>query len=357
MNFLLRGISLMESKPSVWELGGLSWKELGKRVWQQIEEDDVWGRAAQLSYYFLLALFPLLIFLTSLLGYVAGENSDLKEGLLNYLSQVVPGSAASLINTTVHQVTEGSGGGKLSFGILATLWAASNGMGAIVSSLNVAYEVEETRPWWKARLVAITLTIGLALLVITPLVLILKGGAIASLIAAQFGLGTLFTTAWSILQWPIILAFVLLSFAFIYYFAPDIKESSWHWVTPGSAVGVALWLVASFAFKLYLTYFDSYNATYGSLGAVIILMLWFYMTGVAILVGGEVNSEIENAAAEKGNPQAKEAGEKSSGKSEGITQEREESQRVKAAVASGSSVNQSNVTQTDRNRLKSMGLE
>jgi membrane protein len=356
---LLKGEGVvMESKPSVWELGGLSWKNLSKRVWDQIQEDDVFGRSAQLSYYFLLALFPLLIFLTSLLGYFTGENSSLREGLFNYLGQVIPGSAANLVNTTIHQVTEGSGGGKLSFGILATLWAASNGMGAIISSLNVTYEVEESRPWWKARLIAIGLTIGLAVLIISALVLVLQGGNIGNLIASNFGLGNVFTTTWSILQWPIILGFMLLSFALIYYFAPDVKEQKWHWVSPGAMIGVALWLIASFAFRTYLSYFDSYNATYGSLGAVIVLMLWFYMTGMAILVGGEVNSEIENAAAEHGNPEAKESGEKRSDDSK-PTEGRSSSEphtKVKAVNATSSSTSHI-VSQTDQDRLKRMGIK
>ena len=298
--------------PSVWDLGGLTWKELGRRVWQQINEDEIFGRAAQLSYYFLLALFPLLIFLTTLLGYFAA-GSELRDEMLTYLATVIPASAFDLIRTTLVEVTEARGGGKLSFGILAALWAASNGMGAVTGALNVAYEVEETRPFWKTRLVAILLTIALAVLIISALVLVLYGGRIADLIAANFGYGAVFTTGWKILQWPIVLGFLLFAFALIYYFAPNLEEQKWHWVSPGAALGVALWLLVSFAFRIYLNYFDSYSATYGGLGAVIILMLWFYLTGVAVLIGGEINSEIENAAAERGNPEAKEKGEKSPG--------------------------------------------
>jgi membrane protein len=295
---------------SMWKLGGLTWKDLGKRVWHEMQEDDVFGRAAQLSYYFLLALFPLLLFLTSLLGYFAEAGTELRENLLNYLGSVMPGSAYELVHTTVDEITKAKGGGKLSFGILATLWAASNGMGAISESLNVAYNVKEQRPWWKARLVSIALTMALAVLIITALTLMLYGGEIAEGIAASYGFGSAFTIAWKILQWPIVLLFVLLSFSLIYYFAPDLRDQDWKWVTPGSAIALVLWLLVSFAFRIYLNYFDSYSATYGSLGAVIIMMLWFYLTGAAILIGGEINSEIENAAAEAGAPDAKERGEK-----------------------------------------------
>lgn len=280
-----------------WSLGGLTWKELAKRVWAEIIADDVFGQAAKLSYYFLLALFPLLLFLTSLLGYFAQAGTELRENLLNLLGMMVPGSASDLLHSTVHEITKDSSGGKLSFGILATLWAASNGMAAISETLNVAYELEERRPWWKTRLIAIGLTIALALLIISALTLVLFGGKIAEAIAASFGLGDAFTLAWKILQWPAVLAFVLLAFGIIYYFAPDLRNPRWQWVSPGSVVGVILWLLVSFGFRFYLHFFDSYSATYGSLGAVIILMLWLYLTGAAVLIGGEVNSEIEIAEA------------------------------------------------------------
>lgn len=296
---------------SLWTLGGLTWKELGKRIWGQITEDDVFGRAAQLSYYFLLALFPLLLFLITLLGYFAEAGTELRASLLSYLGDVMPQSATQLVQTTLDEVSKQKGGGKLSFGVLAALWAASNGMGAISETLNVAYNVKETRPWWKLRLITVGLTIALAILIITALALMLYGGKIGDLLAANFGLSEVFKIIWKIVQWPIVLFFVLLTFNVVYYFAPDLHDQDWKWVTPGAAVGVVLWLLVSFAFRLYLNYFDSYSATYGSLGALIILMLWFYLTGVAILIGGEINSEIENAAAEAGEPDAKERGEKS----------------------------------------------
>jgi membrane protein len=298
-------------------LGGLSWKELGRRVWAEIQDDDVFGRAAQLSYYFLLALFPLLLFLTSLVGLFAGEDSEIRTSLFRYLAAVLPGEASDLIAKTVNDVTQGSGGGKLSFGILATLWAASNGMGAISESLNAAYDVKETRPWWRSRLTAILLTFALAALIVGALVLVLYGHDIAETLASSLGLGRAFELGWKVLQWPIVLAFVLLAFALIYYFAPSLEDQDWKWITPGALLGVGLWLLISFGFKLYLEFFNSYSATYGSLGAVIILMLWFYFTGLAILVGGEINSEVENAMAEQGAPDAKERGEKAPDQKEG----------------------------------------
>lgn len=295
---------------SIWNLGGLGWKDLGKRVWQQVNEDDVFGRAAQLSYYFLLSLFPLLIFLMTVFGFFADAGSDLRQSLLNYLGQVMPSSATELVQKTIKEVSEQAGGAKLSFGVLAALWAASNGMGAISETLNIAYNVKETRPWWKVRLITVGLTIAIALLIISALALLLYGHRIADAIATSYGLSDVFTITWKIAQWPIVLLFILLSFNLIYFFGPDVKDQSWRWVTPGAAIGVVLWLLVSFIFKLYLSYSNSYSATYGSLGALIVMMLWFYLTGAAILIGGEINSEIENAAAEAGAPDAKERGEK-----------------------------------------------
>jgi membrane protein len=298
-------------KTTLWKLGGLRWIELAKRVWSEINEDDVFGRAAQLAYYFLLALFPLLIFLTAALGLMLGSGAELRASLFNYLSQVMPGEALQLVDTTMTEITGASGAGKLSFGLLATLWVASNGMGAITQALNVSYDVEERRPWWKQRLVAITLTVALSVFVIAALLLVLLGGRVADHLASVYQLGGFFPIAWRLLQWPLAVAFMVTAFASIYYFAPDVKDQDWKWLTPGSAIGVVLWLVVSFGFKAYLHFFNSYSTTYGSLGAVIVLMLWLYFTGAAILVGSEINSEIESAAAQAGLPDAKHHGQKS----------------------------------------------
>ena len=305
---------------SLWKLGGLSWSELGKRVWSEVQEDNVFGRAAELSYYFLLALFPFLIFLTSTIGLVLGSGTGTRHALFNYLGRIMPPSAFQLLDNTMREVFASSGGGKLSFGILAALWAASNGMTAITGTLNTAYDLKESRPWWKQRLIAMSLTIALSILIILALVLVVAGGHIADWLTSVFGFGPVFPIAWKIIQWPVVLGCMTLAFALIYYFAPDFREQSWQWLTPGAAIGVALWLLVSIAFRLYLNFFDSYSATYGSLGAVIILMLWLYFTGTAVLIGGEVNSEIENAAARKGEPDAKEKGEKAPQAKEGAVQ-------------------------------------
>lgn len=306
-----------------WRISGWRWKTFGKHLWTKLNTDDVLNRAAILSFYFLLALFPLLLFLTALLGYFADTGTELHRNMLTYLGAIVPVSASDLINTTVDEISKDSSGGKLSFGLLTSLWFASSGMGAIIEALNVAYDVKETRAWWRRTLLAIVLTIALAVLIITALALMFYGSHIAEGIAENYGFGAAFTAAWMVLQWLFVIGFVFLAFVLIYYFAPDLHEQQLRWLTPGAAVGVILWLLVSFLFGSYLNVYNTYSVVYGSLGAVIILLLWFYLTGVTILIGGEVNALIEQAAAHAGELQAKAVGEKLP----------DESARVRAAGA------------------------
>lgn len=295
---------------SLWGLGGLSVKDLAVRVYNEFWDDEILNGAAQLAYYFLFALFPLLIFLTSIFGFLIGTDAQLRESLFVYLGTVLPSSASDLVKSVITEVSTSTSGGKLTLGLFLALWFASSGVDALTQTLNKVYELKETRAWWWLRLQALFLTVVLASLIISALVIVLFGGQIVDSIASAYGFGDVFRTVWKILQWIIVLIFVLLTFSLIYYFSPDVKEQRWYFVTPGSVIGVALWLLISFGFRTYLSYFDSYSATYGSIGAVIVLMLWLYFTGAAILIGGEINSEIENAAAEAGAPDAKEKGEK-----------------------------------------------
>jgi membrane protein len=183
-------------------------------------------------------------------------------------------------------------------------------MSSLITVLNFVHHVKEQRPWWKVRLVlAPLLSVGVVGLMLAALALVLFGGIVANWAGAH-GLGDSVVLAWKVLQWPIALAFVILAFALLYYSAPDVKERKWYWITPGSLVGVLLWVAASVLFRVYLHYFNSYSATYGSLGAAIILMLWFYITAIALLIGAEINAEIESAAAEHGRADAKLKGEK-----------------------------------------------
>lgn len=275
---------------------GRSWRSLVKRVWERINDHDLLARSAQLSYYFLLALFPLLIFLMTLLGYFAASGSQLRDSLLSYLSTVMPYSAVMLVRSTLDEVTAARGGGKLSFSLLAALWVASSGMGAISDTLNVAYNVRETRAWWKVRLISVALTAALAVLIVTALTIVMYGGRVGDTIANSVGYGGAFKIAWRIVQWPIMLVCVYFTFHLIYYLAPNRPRRRWQRTTPGAIIALLLWLLISFGLRIYLHFFNSYSLTYGSLGALIVLMLWFYLTGMAVLIGGEINSEMEAEA-------------------------------------------------------------
>lgn len=288
--------SLTSPSPSYnpWKLGGLSIRELSRRLWHESLHDELLGRAAQLSYYILLALFPALIFLTALMGLFSVENYMPR--LMDYLRQVLPNDALSMVERFLRQVAEGSGTDILSLGGLGALWASSSGMTAIIDALNVVYGVKtDSRPFWRVRLMAIALTVGLAGFVILSLTLVLYGPGIGAWIADFVGLGRVFIVAWNLLQWPVVVCVMLLVVGVIYYVCPDIRQD-WRWVSPGSVFAVAMWLVVSLAFKLYVDNFGDYNKVYGSIAGVIVLMLWLYWSGMVLLVGGEINAEIEKAA-------------------------------------------------------------
>jgi membrane protein len=296
----------MASDVSPWKLGGLGVVELAKRVWAEFSADEVSDRAAALAYYFLFALFPALLFLTALLGFLPIPN--LMDRLMDYVSQAMPGDAASIIEKTLGEIVAGASGGLLSIGVLGALWAGSNGMSSIISALNIAYDVKETRPWWKRKLLAVGLTLGFSVFILSALVLIVFGPKIGETVAGWVGLGAAFTFVWNIVSIPIVMVLVAIGIGLVYYLAPAV-EQHWRWVTPGSAVALVLWLGASFALRFYVTNFANYNATYGSIGGVILLMLWLYLSGMALLLGAEVNAEIEHAAARRGAPDAKAEGE------------------------------------------------
>jgi membrane protein len=284
---------------SPWRLGGLSWRKLAVRVWQSLNDDDIFNRSAQLAYYFFLALFPALICLTSVIGMIAGSGARLHQTLINYLSTIMPHAVFELVARTMEHTIERSGGGKFSFGLIAALWSATAGMRAVEDTLNAVYNVKESRPLWKVYGIAITATIVCGLLVILALAVILCGDTVANLVATEVALGPIATWGWKVLQLGIAFAFVAVVFSFAYYFCPDIERPRWRWITPGSLAGITTWVVASLAFRLYLHFSHSYTATYGGLGAVMVLLLWFYVTGMMLLLGAEVNAVIDAAIASR----------------------------------------------------------
>lgn len=303
-------LSTGEQLESIWNLGGLRPRQLAKIVMRGVNEDNLLGRAAELAYNWILAMFPLMIFLLSSLGVFASHRHALVQSFFAYVSDLLPPAAFQLFTKTVSEIIHATGGGKLTFGLILTLWFAAGGMSSMMSTLNGVYRVQDSRSLIKYRSIALGLTLAIAVLVISALFLVLVGGHVSNFISVRFGMASVFVILWRIVQWIAVLFFLSVSFSLIYYFGPDLKEQHWYWITPGSVLGVLLWLAASWGFRAYLHFFNSYSRTYGSLGAVMILLMWLYVTGLAFLIGGEINADIEHAAALRGHPEAKAPGEK-----------------------------------------------
>jgi membrane protein len=295
---------------SIWNLGGLTPRQLTKMVWDEINDDNLLGRASELAYSFLLALFPMLLFLLDMFGLFAGTGEEMRGHLLFYVSRLLPSAAFELVDHTINEVTKSSSGSKLTFGIIFSLWVASGAMASMISALNTAYHVRETRAWWRVRVRAVVITAGISVLVLAAISVVLFGAPLADLSGQKLHLHIVAVIAWKILQWPAAAAFIAIAFSVIYYFGPNIEERHWYWITPGSVFGVLIWLLVSFGFRAYLHFFNTYSRTYGSLGAAIILLVWLYVTAFAFLIGGEINAEIEHAAALAGHPEAKPPGAK-----------------------------------------------
>ena len=287
---------------SLWDFEGASPFVVLKRSAKAFMDDNLVSRAAELGYYFLFALFPMLLSASSILGIVAKKASTVYVGLLDYLSIVIPHPAFTMVIDTFNQTTANASGGKITFGLVAALWSASVGFAAIQDTANIVYKVRETRPYWKAKLQAIGVTV-LLIAVITAALFVMLAADFLVRRTGRFTHNHVITSTEVLLihlaAWVLVLSLLMVLFALIYYFAPDVKAKKWHWLTPGGAIGMIGWLVASLGLRVYLHYSPSYSATYGSLGAVIILLTWFYITGLMILAGAEINSEIQAAVVEK----------------------------------------------------------
>jgi membrane protein len=287
---------------SLWDLQGIPIRVIAKRTWNSMLNDNLLGHSAELGYWFLYALFPTLVSASSILGLAIRSASGNYDLLLHYMALVVPPSAFGIVLETFNQITARSTGRKVTFGLAIALWAASAGFSAIQDSMNIVYKVKETRPYWRVRGAAVLISTVLSLLITAILGSLLAAdffARLATLHIAHHTLSALAAIAIRILGWIVGTGLLALLFALIYYWAPDVKHHRWHWLTPGAAIAIVGWLAASIGLRVYLYFFNTYSATYGSLGAVIILLTWFYLSGLTLLLGGEVNSEIEAAATEK----------------------------------------------------------
>lgn len=275
------------------------WTELARRTVVDTFADGCPGLAAQLAFYFLLALFPAMLFVIALVFMLPIEPA--LEPVLARLDAVLPPDVLVLVRRQLDQLMQGASGGLLTFGVAGALWSSSSAMTAIITALNRAYDIDETRAWWHQRALAISLTVGMAVFAVTAFVLVVAGSDLAGWVAAQRGLGALFEQIWRFVQWPVVLLLIVFAVDLVYYFAPN-ADTRWVWLTPGSLLATGLWLLASAGFKVYVQNFSNFAAVYGAIGGVIVLMLWFYLSGFALLVGAELNAEIDRALKSRNGP-------------------------------------------------------
>ena len=268
--------------------------ELLKRTFQEVQKDHLAAFAGNLTYKLFFALFPFFTLLLTLLGLF--NATSLLDNLLGQAQAVLPSGAGNFVQGQLLAIAQNKAGGALGVGavvsILLALWGVSGAFRSIMEAMNVMYEIEEERPIWKRYLISVLLSLGVAFLLLAALGLVVFGTDLAGAIAGATSLGSVFEWVWSIVQWPVLLFFVVLAFALIYYYAPDV-EQRFKWISPGSVLAVVMWLVFSLAFSLYVDKAGSYNAIYGSLAGIIILLLYVYYSSFIMLVGAQINQVIE----------------------------------------------------------------
>jgi membrane protein len=280
----------------------LGWTDLIKRVLKESVADGIFDLAAQQAYYFFFALFPALLFVIAVASFFPLQT--LINDVVTMLSRFAPQAVIDIITMAMTSLSKQNSGGVLTFGFLVTIWSSSGAMVSIITTFNAAYDVTESRPWWKTRIVAMGLTIALAIFIVASMFLVIAGPAVAEHLAVRLHLGPVFKWTWWVLQWPIVFALVATAIAVVYYYAPDVDQD-WVWITPGSVLATLLWLAVSLVLKIYYQLVPNANATYGAIGGIMVLMLWFYCSGLALLLGAELNAEIEHAS-----PYGKDPGER-----------------------------------------------
>ena len=271
----------------------LSWQELATRTAKDSIQDDIAGIAAQLSFYFFLSLFPALLFLVALASFFPLYSFN--DELMRLLAPIAPEAVLRLFQEQLTALSNSEDVGLLSIGLLMALWSSSAALVSVIDAMNRAYDIEDTRPWWKRRLIAIGLTVGLAVFILTSFGLVVAGPWLADFLGSHLGLSAVFTWSWKILQWPIVFLLASTGFGLVYYFAPD-AEQEWTWITPGALTATLLWLLASLAFRFYVVNFGNYEEAYGTLGAIILTLLWFYISALVMVLGAELNAEIHRAS-------------------------------------------------------------
>lgn len=265
-------------------------KEFVSSLYSKVMETDIFSHAAQVAFYFSFALFPFLYFLVSLFGMVLDSSQGLKEEMFVYLRQIMPFSVFDLVSRTVEEIISNSTGGKATLGLVVTLWSASAGFDAIRNALNAIYRLRDQRSWLRTKLDSLVITLIITILVGLVLAIVFYGWQLFQTGLAALGLQITSPLVLSAIQWISILLVMLFVCEIIYNLLPDFRPLQWIWITPGSIVAILLWIVLTTGFRTYLGYFNSYNKAYGSLGAVIIMMLWLYLTASALMIGGAINA-------------------------------------------------------------------
>lgn len=274
-------------------LRGVSPGRVVRGVWEELTAGNILDVAAQLSYYFLYSLFPLLFFLVSLAAYLPESIAQSVDEALGRLRQLMPPQAANIVSEHVQGLLTRQRPQLLSLGLLVTLWSASRGVDAFRRALNLAYDVPESRPFLRVQLNAVLILVVSALFILLSIAAILLGGQVGFWLAEKVGFGQEFLVLWSWLRWPISALAIMLTAALLYYVLPDVKQE-FVYITPGSVLSTLLWLLCTLGFTAYVERFGDYNATYGSIGGVIVLMTWLYLSGLVFLLGGKVNALIEH---------------------------------------------------------------
>jgi membrane protein len=286
----------------------MSWVErlvfYGKRVFKEVGEDDLSGAAGELAYRFFLALFPFFIFLAALGGFVANllNVSNPTNEVMELMGDSLPSDAASVLRGELESVVNSPSATLLSIGIVAAIWSASSGVSTIVKGMNRIYEVKETRPLWRRYAMNVGLTVLGGLFVLGSITLLLVGQVAGTEVAAELGLADESATAVSLARWPIIILMLIIATAFLYWAAPNVKLP-FRWITPGAVIFIIGWLIGSFLFGLYVSNFGSYNATYGTLGGIVVLLIWLYLTSFLLMLGAEINAVLAQEEAPEKLPQ------------------------------------------------------
>ena len=278
------------SQPS--ELPRSAWLDVLKRTLQEFKRDNLTDLAAALTYYGVLAIFPMIIIVVSLLGLI-GHSAT--QPLIDNLGKVAPGPAKQIITSAIHNVQSGKGTAGLLFvlGLAVALWSASGYIAAFMRASNVVWDIDEGRPIWKTTSIRLAVTLMTVCLLTLSAVAVLFTGGLAAQAGKLLGVASSAVTVFEIVKWPIMLLIIAVILAILYYAGPNVRQPGIRWISPGSILAVLLWVIASAAFALYVANFASYNKTYGALGGIVVFLIWLWITNVVILLGAELNAELE----------------------------------------------------------------